>query len=621
MIDLLSILQNNHQGADDDFDLMLMMTSIDYDFVGAGADAKTDLNFAVRSTWILDFAGDRLGFCRRLCRSGKLKKKPSEDQALRAEAEGRGRTACNRGRGRGDEEFRHLVKLGNDLRLNVKGIGDVRLEIEGIVHLVSRVYYIRELKSNLLSVGQLQEKGITVTIGVEGSYYKMEDENEQMWPKRLGHINNKTLRTMQFRGLVKGLPRIGESSKVCEVCNLGKHQRAVIPKKRKWRATMKLELVHTDLCGPITPESIGGKWYVMVLIDIFLERAGYIFLSKKSESFETFKSFKTMVETETDLKIKCLRSDRGGEFTSLEFNSYCENSGIKRQLTTSYTPQQNGVTEHRNKTLMNMVRCMLLERNMIKQFWPEATNWACFLLNRCGTTSVEDKVPEECWLGHNPNMEFVKNFGFQQRVIISKDVVFSENESWTWNKEQMGNLELMIPDEEGEMELNYESSPQHEEESAHEEPGPSVRPVQRMEGPSGEEPTVQPLNQPGRRDLRQKTDFAMYSSTEDPSAYDEAAKEPKWVQAMDRDMESILKNKTWEMVDKPKGIKPIGVRWIYTTKYNEKGQVDKYKARLVVEGYSQRKGIYYNEVYAPVARWDTVRSIVAIAAQKVWKIM
>ncbi|XP_076943922.1 uncharacterized protein LOC143614336 [Bidens hawaiensis] len=117
-----------------------------------------------------------------------------------------------------------------------------------------------------------------------------------------------------------------------------------------------------------------------------------------------------------------------------------------------------------------------------------------------------------------------------------------------------------------------------------------------------------------------EVDYSMYSSIEDPTSYEEEVKKHKWVQAMEQEMEAILKNETWELVDKPESVKPIGVKWMFKTKLNEKGEADKYKARLVVKGYSHKRDIDYDEVYAPVARWDTVRSIVTAMTQKGWTI-
>lgn len=184
-----------------------------------------------------------------------------------------------------------------------------------------------------------------------------DDSKTQLWHKRFGHVNHKAIRTMLYKRMVKGLTGVAEKHTVCEICAIGKQQRDAIPKKSNWRATKKLQLVHTDLCGPITPASTSGKRYVLVFIDDYTRKSWVYFLSQKNESFEMFKNFKNYVEKETGMNIKCLRSDRGGEFTSNSFNEFCEAQGIKRQLTAAYTPQQNGVAERRNLTLMNMVRC------------------------------------------------------------------------------------------------------------------------------------------------------------------------------------------------------------------------------------------------------------------------
>jgi hypothetical protein len=113
--------------------------------------------------------------------------------------------------------------------------------------------------------------------------------------------------------------------------------------------------------------------------------------------------------------------------------------------------------------------------------------------------------------------------------------------------------------------------------------------------------------------------LAIFSpSNEDPTTYDEAAKHDIWKQAMDSEIAAIESNNTWELVELPAGAKKIGVKWVYKTKYNEQGKIEKHKARLVAKGYSQQQGIDYKEVFAPVARWDTIRTILAIAAEKGW---
>ena len=109
--------------------------------------------------------------------------------------------------------------------------------------------------------------------------------------------------------------------------------------------------------------------------------------------------------------IRCLHTDRGGEFMSLEFNNFCRVNGISRQITTAFTPQQNGVAERRNRTIMNMVKSMLLKKQIPKRFWPEVANWIVYVLNRSPTLAIKDRTPKEAWSGVKPNVDYFRVFG------------------------------------------------------------------------------------------------------------------------------------------------------------------------------------------------------------------
>ena len=139
---------------------------------------------------------------------------------------------------------------------------------------------------------------------------------------------------------------------------------------------------------------------------------------EKSEAFITFKNYKSCVEKETGSYIRCLRTDRGGEFTSHEFTNFCKENGIRRQLTAAYTPQQNGVAERKNQTIMNMVRNMLSGRKIPKTFWSEAVNWTVYVLNRSPTLVVKDMTPEEAWSGSKPSVDHFRVFGCISHVHI-----------------------------------------------------------------------------------------------------------------------------------------------------------------------------------------------------------
>ena len=122
-------------------------------------------------------------------------------------------------------------------------------------------------------------------------------------------------------------------------------------------------------------------------------------MQEKSEAFTAFKSFKAQVENEAGRAIKTLRTDRGGEHMSQEFANFCDEHRIQRQLTTAYTPQQNGVLDRKNRTILNMVRSMLAKGRISKRFWPEAVNWSIHVLNRSPTFVVQNMTPEEAWSG------------------------------------------------------------------------------------------------------------------------------------------------------------------------------------------------------------------------------
>ena len=142
------------------------------------------------------------------------------------------------------------------------------------------------------------------------------------------------------------------------------------------------------------------------------------FLVAKSDPFTTFKNYKSLVEKESGELIYCLSTDGEGEFTSNEFNEFCRINGISRQLTSSYTRQQNGVVERKNRTIMNMVRCMLCDKQVPKAFWPEAARWTVHVLNKSPTLVVKDKTPKEMWSGVKPKVDYFRVFGCLAHVHV-----------------------------------------------------------------------------------------------------------------------------------------------------------------------------------------------------------
>src|SRR3954464_2916749 len=181
------------------------------------------------------------------------------------------------------------------------------------------------------------------------------------------------------------------------------------------RATDLLEIIHSDICGPMSVSVQGGYRYFVSFTDD-LSRYGYMYLMKhKSETFENFKEFQNEVENHRNRKIKFLWSDHGGEYLSYEFSAHMKECGIVSQLTSAGTPQCNGVSEHRNRTLLDMVRSMMSLTNLPLPFWGYALETAAFTLNRSPYKSIE-KTPYELWFGNKPKMSFLKVWGYDAYV-------------------------------------------------------------------------------------------------------------------------------------------------------------------------------------------------------------
>ena len=188
-----------------------------------------------------------------------------------------------------------------------------------------------------------------------------EEDGVWLWQHRLCHQSFREIDNMRRTKMVSGLPKFRFSDHLCRNCVAGKQNRSSFLNKSEYRASKKLQLIHGDICGPIQPSTVGGRRYYFLLIDDY-SRLVWVAFQKKNQTH--FKSFKNLAESESDEKVKCFRPDRGGEFNSKEFNVYCKENGIKRQLTAPYSPQQNGVIERKNRTIMSCVRSMLKEKKL-----------------------------------------------------------------------------------------------------------------------------------------------------------------------------------------------------------------------------------------------------------------
>ncbi|GJV89010.1 hypothetical protein Tco_1532948 [Tanacetum coccineum] len=765
------------------------------------------------------------------------------------------------------------------------------------------VYFLKELKYNLFSVSQICDNKNNVLFTdseclVLGKDFKVDDshvllrtprqhnmysidlnnivphknltcliakasvDESMMWHRRLGHLNFKTMNKLVRNNLVRGLPsKSFENDHTCVACLKGKQHKASCKTKLVNSVSKPLHTLHMDLFGPTSVSSLNHKWYCLVVTDDFSRFTWTFFLKSKDETGSILRNLITEIENLKDLKVKIIRCDNGGEFKNREMDEFCTKKGIKREFSNARTPQQNGVAERRNRTLIEAARTMLADAKLPVTFWAEAVSTACYVQNRVLVNKSQNKTPYELFNGRSPAIGFLRPFGCHVMILNTLDhlgkfdakgdegyfvgyslsskafrvfnkrtkkveenlhVDFLENKpiekgagpNWLFDIDSLTNSMNYVPvvvagtsstnisgtkedanqavkdnvsslrfialpnwfhdahmetsndsvrnseanddpqkEQDGTADVSESSgntnptasskdsladqvepvlSPTVESEvptvsspvptvstnvldsespelpasptvetavptvstpiptgsksippitsslpkiisrggSSYSEPlslgnvmgdffgdttnstslteveadisnmetdiqvsptptlrinkdhpksqiiGPIDTPVQtRHKAKNVEEQSfIATIHQKTNPDLLQYCLFSCFLSQEEPKKIVDALKDESWVEAMQEELLQFQIQNVWVLVDCPKGVRPIGTKWVLKNKKDERGIVIRNKARLVAQGYTQEEGIDYEEVFAPVARIEAIRLFLAYAS-------
>ncbi|GKB36639.1 putative ribonuclease H-like domain-containing protein, partial [Tanacetum coccineum] len=201
----------------------------------------------------------------------------------------------------------------------------------------------------------------------------------------------------------------------------GKQHKASYKTKLVNSISKPLHMLHMDLFGPTNVKSLMKKSYCLVVTDDFSRFSWVFFLATKDETSGILKTFITEIENQLDHKVKVIRSDNGTEFKNSIMNQFCEMKGIKREFSVARTPQQNGVAERKNRTLIEAARTMLVDSKLPTTFWAEAVNTACYVLNRVLVIKPHNKTPYELIRGRPPLIDFMKPFGCPVTILNTRD--------------------------------------------------------------------------------------------------------------------------------------------------------------------------------------------------------
>ena len=601
-----------------------------------------------------------------------------------------------------DEDFRADVGNANSSRSAIMGRGTVRCSVldsrgKQCQLELTDAFWVPSYARNLVSVKRLADKGAKMDFGAKprikmpnGTHIPMRTEDElfsirvqagrgslahssftiDQWHQVMGHNNIQDVAKLQNE--VEGMAIKGsQKGQPCNVCSTEKAKRAAIPKTWGTRAKARLDIVHTDVLGPIQQQSYDGFRYAVGFIDSF-SRFGAVYPMKtKDEVVSKLQQYIIDVGTP-----RTLVSDGALEFKSKQFNDVCRTSGIKQQYSAPYTPEENGKIERAWGTVTGMARCMMATAGVPKQLWPYALSTAVYLKNR-SIHSAHNRTPFEMFHGMKPDISQLHIFGCKAFVLNevrkkldskareavllgyshnSKTYVVASTDATEtrapriWTSRNVTFNDAEFPYREGAKDTAvFESSdedPADDGVKSEVEGGQSSEDEQSQGGTTtgdeaeeedtGEEeeqeapiaapPTPPPARTSGR--ARQPPPrFGDYVTGEElenlalhcdalladglPRDADVALEDPNWKAAMDKEYQSLEDNGVWELVPAPKDKGIISGKWHFAHKLDNMGNVVKFKARFVARGFTQTPGIDFHETYSPTAKLSTLRTVVA----------
>nr|GEU74912.1 ribonuclease H-like domain-containing protein [Tanacetum cinerariifolium] len=524
------------------------------------------------------------------------------------------------------------------------------------------VYFVKELKFNLFSVSQMRDKKNSVLFIeteclVLSPDFKLLDKNQvllkvprqnniysfdlkniapsggltylfakatidksNLWHRRLGHINFKTMNKLLRGNLVRGLPsKIFENDHTCVACQKGKQHKASCKTKLVSSISQPLQMLHMDLFGPAFIKILNNKMYFLVVTNDFSMFSWVFFLATKDETSGILKSFITGIENQINHRVKIIRYDNRIEFKNSEMNQFCQMKGIKKEFSVTKTPQQNGIAKRKNRTLIEAARTILADLILPTTLSPNLDFMKTF---RCLVTIMNT-------LDHLGKFEEKANEGFLVRYSVNKINVnarkvrqekASDHEfillpfmhsnspllsrTYSLNNKDIDEVPCKGDEEEtcifddvyDDKEVGAEADINNLELSIVVSPIPTTRVYK-------DHPKEQIIG-----------DLNLSTQTKRMINFFEENAMVCYINKQRRTNHKDYQNYLFAcLISQQEPIKTLRTKWVFRNKKDERGIVVRNKARLVVQGYTQEDGIDYNEVFAPVARIEASMLFLAYA--------
>jgi hypothetical protein len=395
-----------------------------------------------------------------------------------------------------------------------------------------------------------------------------------------------------------------------------------------------------DLVGPFQTQSRSGFLYFLTIVDQFSGYRSVKFLKHKSDTFSQFKQFKTESEKQTGRALRMLVSDGGGEFLNDDFKTFCASEGIIHHVSPAYSPQNNGMAERANQTILVKARCLLVQSKLPKTFWAEAVNTATHLSNLTPSATRKMTIPYEVWTGRKANLDVLRPFGCltyslipkerrtfklfptaekglflgyendfssyriykldERKVVRVRNITFDEAKFPGLKDQEDADISDVFntPPQSIAVPMNSIQNLESEDAeipSASDSPAPSPSTAKAPKDISSEISTDNILNV-DRRGNQVLVYLSENVECDTPTSYIQAINSEHssfWKKAIEKEINNMYEHDVWVIVQKKSEQKRINCTWVFKVKKDQLNIPIEYKARLCAKGFQQTKGMDY----------------------------
>ncbi|GEM08048.1 gag-Pol polyprotein [Rhodotorula toruloides] len=463
------------------------------------------------------------------------------------------------------------------------------------------------------------------------------------WHRRFAHLSLRSIDALARSKHVTGLKVDGSGwsktsgSHICNVCHVARSSRLPFPWSNSIAST-PLELVHSDVLSINVP-SLGGRRYIVTFVDVYTRMLWVEPLARKSDVFEAFVQFKAKVENESGRRIQRFRSDNGGEYMSRTFDDMLAEHGIIRESPPPYSPQSNGVAERVNRSIVEGIVSLLAQAGAPKTLWAEALQAFVFVKNRSPHAALSSNVPLAVWRNRPARVDMLRTWGCRAWHTVTNGRSKLDDRA----------IPLIFVGYDGDT-AAYRLFDPVTRKTIRSAPGtrapvtPAAPPAVTPRAPLSVGANTSTPDSPDPLDFLSDpfgatlaevaaliaatsheldaADDAFSLPTSDPRNHREAMRDldvERW-RAGEAEEFSSLRDEfkvfhTVERSDVPPDAKILGCRFVYRRKKDEHGRVTGHKVRLVAQGFSQRPGVDFRDTFAPVAKFTSIRVLLALAAR------